>query len=723
MSKSNILLSIGMIVRNEEKNLEKCLQALETLRKNVSCQLIVTDTGSTDRTVEIAEKYADVVNYFNWNDNFADARNFGLAEAKGKWFMFLDADEVFYDTKDIEEFFLSGEYKKYDNASYKIRNFLKVSDENDYVEQYVCRMFDMSKERKFTGRVHEYIPMLDKNVFLSSCIAHYSYASDLSFTEKEEKKERNLKLLLKCVEEEPGRVRFKYLLAQEYKAADDMESFNELVSNCYEELKEDENNPYFSYFLKYKAMQYKPANQETGIELLEKRVKRRSKKQAWDLDLTAVWADLLFLNKEYNKSLEACDKYFELYRKYVSGELEKGIGFTEAPPNFISESFKNAVVLLKIKNFLLLENWAKMGQELSALGFADMAKQELEEAAKLCCFYADGSKDFSLLARKYAEASSNEAKIVVATEIENFALRDSHILKFICKAFVEEENSTCMEKQDEFMLLQEFRHKLLISRENVEPVIEKYIAAEKFMPMEMCSEIVSWAVITGSGSAAYVAWIEHDAVQLFTKKIFNVYGDLIDIIAENVQAKTEKMKKMPAPVLYFALCITEIALLTSRKQDIFKTNEVFEFYVTAGYEYLTLIYREEVLTAEGIVNLGRSSRFLFWAKNALDFKKKGELENVMACFKEAVRNYPVMSETVKTVLDSLTAEPEPNKEEQARNEIEFKYYAKKIKDKIMEINGMGMRDEAIQLLDSYRNINPGDKEGITELERNLGIDN
>ena len=53
------MLSIGMIVKNEEKKLEKCLRALEPLRKAVPCELVIADTGSTDGTRTIAEKYAD----------------------------------------------------------------------------------------------------------------------------------------------------------------------------------------------------------------------------------------------------------------------------------------------------------------------------------------------------------------------------------------------------------------------------------------------------------------------------------------------------------------------------------------------------------------------------------------------------------------------------------------------------------------------------------------
>ena len=55
------LLSIAMIVKNEIRCIEKCMKALQPLREAIPCQLVIADTGSTDGTREIAEKYADLL--------------------------------------------------------------------------------------------------------------------------------------------------------------------------------------------------------------------------------------------------------------------------------------------------------------------------------------------------------------------------------------------------------------------------------------------------------------------------------------------------------------------------------------------------------------------------------------------------------------------------------------------------------------------------------------
>ena len=68
-------LSIAMMVKNEEKYLQECLEALQPLREAVDSELIIVDTGSEDRTVEIARQFTDKVYFHRWNNDFAAMRN------------------------------------------------------------------------------------------------------------------------------------------------------------------------------------------------------------------------------------------------------------------------------------------------------------------------------------------------------------------------------------------------------------------------------------------------------------------------------------------------------------------------------------------------------------------------------------------------------------------------------------------------------------------------
>ena len=101
-------LSLCMIVKNEEENLEKCLSLA---RPHVD-EIVVVDTGSTDGTIEIARKYADVFDEIEWPGSFSTARNHSLDLATGDYILILDGDE----------------YIESQEAWGKIRNSLGVLD-------------------------------------------------------------------------------------------------------------------------------------------------------------------------------------------------------------------------------------------------------------------------------------------------------------------------------------------------------------------------------------------------------------------------------------------------------------------------------------------------------------------------------------------------------------------------------------------------------------------
>ena len=82
-------INLVMIVKNEARSLKKCLQAAKPLVDRI----LITDTGSTDKTVEIADMMGAAVSEFTWVDDFSAARNFALDQSDADWNLVLDADE------------------------------------------------------------------------------------------------------------------------------------------------------------------------------------------------------------------------------------------------------------------------------------------------------------------------------------------------------------------------------------------------------------------------------------------------------------------------------------------------------------------------------------------------------------------------------------------------------------------------------------------------------
>ncbi len=173
---SQPLLSIGMIVKNEERCLEKCLKALEPLRQAIPCELVIADTGSTDKTKDIASKYADALFDFTWVNDFSKARNAVIAKCSGQWFLSLDADETL--TPELVE-----EIRKavQDNTidGYKltrVNHFLgKRMNHSGIDKEHILRLVRTEKAEYRGGLVHEVLHVEGKVKRLKGVFEHRSY--------------------------------------------------------------------------------------------------------------------------------------------------------------------------------------------------------------------------------------------------------------------------------------------------------------------------------------------------------------------------------------------------------------------------------------------------------------------------------------------------------------------------------------------------------------------
>lgn len=213
------VLSLCMIVKNEEKYLKDCLESV----KSVADEIVIVDTGSTDRTIEIAGEYNAKIFSFEWVNSFSAARNFALGNCTGNWILYLDADERLSE-KSIEE--LKKNIIRPEKFGVKCTvKSIESESGRDNTMKYT-RLFRNISGIEFTGRIHEQIdPSLTKlNFKIQNSnieILHLGY--NISAEGKKEKAARNLGLLLKDFEE-TGSNYIAYQLAQTYNILEDMEN-------------------------------------------------------------------------------------------------------------------------------------------------------------------------------------------------------------------------------------------------------------------------------------------------------------------------------------------------------------------------------------------------------------------------------------------------------------------------------------------------------------------
>ncbi len=183
-----------MIVKNEEKFLPKCL---ESLRNEVN-EIIIVDTGSSDKTIKIAEEYGAKVYNYEWKNDFADARNFSINKASSEYILVLDADEFLDHNTKIEEVILSGK----DYYVLKIKNNMS----NGYVSYHqAIRLFKNNIGLSYYGKIHEHLNIEEftnlTSEFGDVLIHHDGYTQEMY--KERDKYNRNLEILLKETKEFP----------------------------------------------------------------------------------------------------------------------------------------------------------------------------------------------------------------------------------------------------------------------------------------------------------------------------------------------------------------------------------------------------------------------------------------------------------------------------------------------------------------------------------------
>jgi glycosyltransferase involved in cell wall biosynthesis len=185
-----------LIVKNEEVMLSRCLDSI----KDVD-ELIIVDTGSEDKTVEIAKKYTDKIYHFKWCDSFCKARNYANSKATGDWIIVVDADEQLQNP--ISEVKTYLETFKGDLVN------VNVVAEDGSSTNYFPRLFKRQPDIFWKGDIHNHLSRTTTDLSPFTIVYGHSPAHKRD-------PNRALRILTKVVKENPKSVRERYYLAREY---------------------------------------------------------------------------------------------------------------------------------------------------------------------------------------------------------------------------------------------------------------------------------------------------------------------------------------------------------------------------------------------------------------------------------------------------------------------------------------------------------------------------
>jgi len=186
-----------LIVKNEEELLPNCL---ESIRGWVD-DIVVVDTGSTDRTVEIAREYGAKVYFKEWEGSFSKARNYSISKATGDWILYIDADEEFVQD-DIHRVRQAMALDNCRLISVDIYNIKKETGECTSILSYP-RIFRSDAGFKFAGRVHNQLQYDESEVIVQAGVRLKHYGYNLAPDKMKQKIARSTALLEQQLKDHP----------------------------------------------------------------------------------------------------------------------------------------------------------------------------------------------------------------------------------------------------------------------------------------------------------------------------------------------------------------------------------------------------------------------------------------------------------------------------------------------------------------------------------------
>jgi glycosyltransferase involved in cell wall biosynthesis len=161
-------ISLCMIVKNEEDVLERCLTSV----RDIIDEIIIVDTGSTDRTKEVATTFSAKIYEFAWCDDFSAARNYAFSKATKDFILWLDADDVIEELERVKLLELKKELSnKIDVVMLKYNVGFDKNGEVNF-SFYRERILRRAKQFKWVDPIHEYIETSGNVIIKDIAVTH-----------------------------------------------------------------------------------------------------------------------------------------------------------------------------------------------------------------------------------------------------------------------------------------------------------------------------------------------------------------------------------------------------------------------------------------------------------------------------------------------------------------------------------------------------------------------
>lgn len=685
-----MILSIGMMVKNEGMYLEKCLGALKPILESIDSELIIVDTGSTDRTVEIAQKFTNKVYFHKWNNNFSEMRNIVLNYCSGEWFFYIDGDEIMESCEDIIHFFKSRQYKNYSTAAIYIKNLTNLEKLDRYSIFTANRLFKKDADFKFLGAIHNQPLWKNPVKYLKAYCLHYGYIS----TDKElmeRKFQRTATILRQELEKDPANIYYMYQLSVSLSMHNDFREATEQIQKTYDYInKENIDITQYFYVLPQLCLCY----------INEKRYKETEKYAIECLNYKEDYIDALFywgysqlMLEKHEGAINSFEKYEKLVENYDS--LIKDIATVYYTIGRINDVYYYLYVL-----------HSKFKNNDKAVYYISKIKDNSYDVNKEIVEFSIKNKMYDKLL-EYSTKLINEEKYDESEElylwIESQKLEiDNDENNELTELFSKDSTS--------YGKLNNIRIKYINRDIDLIESIQDLLLTIKIEEIkDYYGDLLYYLLKYKKDISKIVISVTNGLINDFINYMSIKYSDLCDVIYDYMEIYGD-YDDFVSIRINKELCRYAILLNKLEKE---KFQEIFSSYLHIGVKYVELVYTPFILENERYQESRNEEEGFFIlmrkAKQVEDTDKKLYLKYL----RKALDVYPYMKDGVELILEIIKNEDNPSNNE-------FERYKVQVKNTIKKLINTEELEKAKAIIKEYEEIIKNDME-ITLFKSEIAI--
>ncbi|WP_284560970.1 glycosyltransferase family 2 protein [Bacillus sp. T2.9-1] len=311
------MISLALIVKDEEKTIKKCI----INAKKLVDEIIVVDTGSTDNTLKILNEDSKVrVFNFAWTNNFSEARNYAIEQCTGDYVLFLDADEyvTFGKRNELEQVM-----KRNQIGKIKITSKFKKDNEVYEASSFISRFFP--KNIRYQGAIHEQLNSDLPRIEMKLTVAHSGYL-------EKDKSLRNIPILLGEVKKNPNDAYYQYQLGKELRLNKEFKQSYTHLSTSYKLV--DMKDSYYNQLILELLQTGKEIVAEETIRIINENEQRM--KNISDFHFYKGLFYLDYCLKHMQSSIYFLSKIEESFLKCIEISNKKHIEYLKGTASFLA---------------------------------------------------------------------------------------------------------------------------------------------------------------------------------------------------------------------------------------------------------------------------------------------------------------------------------------------------------------------------------------------------